>query len=184
MTYQVSQRVLTILIFLHSSILIANYILKNISVMCLLHRFHFSRIHRRNLPCTEPGQASTSTDPQAQVSSWSESPRAPYSAFWIDAFSFWIGCENGPLNCEVTINGYEFGSSTRVVYQDVTIPPCPELKDCKLTFVELGDHFRNLTGVQILAAVNRQLAVYYLDDVSLAWSDNTCAAQTQRTSVR
>jgi hypothetical protein len=28
------------------------------------------------------------------------------------------------------------------------------------------------------------LAVYYLDDVSMAWSNNTCAAQAQRASVR
>lgn len=119
------------------------------------------------------------------IGEFGSGPRAPFSAFWIDAFSFWIGCENeGPSNCEVTINGYEFGSSTQIANQDATIPPCPGLVNCNLTFVELGDGFRNLTGLQILAAVNRQLTVFYLDDVSLAWSENNCAAQTRRTSVR
>ena len=119
------------------------------------------------------------------VGEFGSGPRASYSAFWIDAFSFWIGCENdGPSDCELTINGYELYSSTRTAFQDVTIPPCPGLKDCELTYVELGDDFRNLTGLQILAAVDRQLTVYYLDDVSLAWSNNSCAAQAQRNTVR
>lgn len=119
------------------------------------------------------------------VGEFGSGPRAPYSAFWIDAFSFWIGCENeGPSDCELTINGYELSSSTRTAFQDVTIPPCPGLENCELTYVELGDDFRNLTGLQILAAVDRQLTVYYLDDVSLAWSNNSCAAQAQRNTVR
>jgi hypothetical protein len=119
------------------------------------------------------------------VGEFGSGPRAPYTPFWFDVFSFWIGCENeGPSDCELTINGYEFISSTRAVFRDVSIPPCPGLQDCELTYVELGEDFRNLTGFQILAAVNRRLAVYYLDDVSMAWSNNTCAAQAERASVR
>lgn len=119
------------------------------------------------------------------VGEFGSGPRALYSAFWIDAFSFWIGCENeGPSDCKVTVNGYELASVIRTAYQDVTIPPCRERRGCKLTYVELGEDFRNLTGVQILAAVDRQLTDYYLDDISLAWSNNTCAAQQQRATVR
>ncbi len=117
------------------------------------------------------------------VGEFGAGPRASDSAYWIDAFSVWLGCENaGPSDCIVTINGYVNGSSTRAVSQTVTQAPCPGLVDCKLALVEFTDDFRNLSGIQILAAVERKLTVYYIDDLSLGWSNNTCEAQKQRLS--
>lgn len=119
------------------------------------------------------------------VGEFGAGPRASDSAFWIDAFSVWLGCENpGPSNCIITINGYVNGSSTRAVSQTVTQPPCPGLVGCKLEFIEFDKGFRNLTGVQFLAAIDRKLSVYYIDDVSLGWSNNSCEAQKVRTSSR
>ncbi|MCJ1466801.1 hypothetical protein MMC07_005421 [Pseudocyphellaria aurata] len=112
-------------------------------------------------------------------------PRSADSTYWIDAFSLWIGCENvGPSDCVITINGYDSARSTRAVSQTITQPPCPGLVNCKLTFVEFKDDFRNLAGIQILTAVDRKFMPYYIDDVSLGWSNNTCAAQKRRSSAQ
>lgn len=119
------------------------------------------------------------------VGEFGAGPRASDSAYWIDAFSLWLGCENvGPSDCVITINGYNSAHSTRVVSKTVTQPPCPGLVNCKLALVEFTDDFRNLAGIQILAAVDRKLTAYYIDDVSLGWSNNTCAAQKKRSSAR
>lgn len=84
----------------------------------------------------------------------------------------------------MSVNGYKLSSSIRTAFLDVTVPPCGAARGCQLTYVELGEDFRNLVGVQILASVDRELTDFYLDDVSLAWSNNTCAAQQQRATVR
>lgn len=119
------------------------------------------------------------------VGEFGAGPRASDSAYWIDAFSLWLGCENaGPSDCIITINGYDSAHSTRAVSKTVIQPPCPGLLNCKLALVELTDDFRNLAGIQILAAVDRKLTAYYIDDVSLGWSNNTCAAQDKRSSTR
>lgn len=118
------------------------------------------------------------------VGEFGAGPRASDSAYWIDAFSLWLGCQNaGPSNCVITINGYDSTHSTSVVSTTVTQPPCPGLSDCTLALVQLPRNFRNLAGVQILATVDRTLTTFYVDDVSLGWSNNTCAAQAKRASA-
>lgn len=119
------------------------------------------------------------------VGEFGAGPRGSSNAFWIDAHSMWLGCANeGPSDCIVTINGYDFTHSTRVVFQTVILPPCPGLLNCELTFIQFAEAFRKLSGIQILAAVDQTFTVYYLDDLKLAWSNNTCAAQLERSSVR
>ncbi|KAL8828754.1 MAG: hypothetical protein Q9191_002407 [Dirinaria sp. TL-2023a] len=111
-------------------------------------------------------------------------PRSSESAYWIDAFSAHLGCLNaGPENCIITINGYDAISSTRTVFQTVTQPPCPGLRNCKFTQVQFDAGFRNLSGIQILAAVNDRPVTWYMDDLQLGWSNNTCAAATERASA-
>lgn len=111
-------------------------------------------------------------------------PRSSESAYWIDAFSAYLGCSNaGPENCIITINGYDAISSTRTVFQTVTQPPCSGLRNCKLTLIQFDAGFRNLSGIQILAAVNDRPVTWYMDDLQLGWSNNTCAAATERASA-
>lgn len=119
------------------------------------------------------------------VGEFGSGPRGSRNAFWIDAYSMWLGCANeGPSDCIVTINGYNFTRSTRAVFQTVTLPPCPALSNCTLTYIQFTEAFRNLSGIQILAAVDQTFTVYYLDDLELAWSNNTCAAQLERSAAR
>ena len=110
-------------------------------------------------------------------------PRASDSAFWIDAYSVYLGCTNpGPNDCSITVKGYQNSSAFSYITQGFTQPPCPEMKNCSLAFVELADGFRNLTGLQIIATVEFTPVDWYMDNLSLGWSNNSCAAQLDRSS--
>lgn len=110
-------------------------------------------------------------------------PRAYDSAYWIDAYSAWLGCANsGPNDCTITVQGYVSGDETSLVTQEFTQPSCPGQKNCLLTLVEFGNGFRALTGLQIIATVDSKPVDWYLDDLALEWSNNTCAAQMKRSS--
>lgn len=111
-------------------------------------------------------------------------PRASNNAYWVDANSAWLGCsDGGPTECTITINGYTQGSSQSSASQTITQPPCPGLKNCSLALVEFNGDFKSLSGLQITAAVAGKPVDYYMDDLSLSWSNNTCAAQQDRSSA-
>ena len=111
-------------------------------------------------------------------------PRAPESAYWIDAFSAHLGCNNTELaSCMLTVNGYNTTSLVPQVSQVVYTPPCPGLVNCHMDFFKFSDEFRNLSGLQILATVEGKPVNWFMDDVALGWSNNTCAAQKERASA-
>jgi hypothetical protein len=110
-------------------------------------------------------------------------PRASDSAYWIDANSVWFGCANGgPQDCTIKINGFTNGTTSPTITQTVTQPPCQGLKNCSLDLVEFSDDFHDLTGLQIIAKIGTETVDYYMDDLELSWSNNTCAAQQERSS--
>ena len=110
-------------------------------------------------------------------------PRDSESAYWIDAYSAYLGCTNaGPDDCSIVVKGFQNTSLFSTISQGFTLPPCPGMKDCSLTLVEFADGFRNLNGLQIIATVGTTPVDWYMDDLSLGWSNNTCAAQLERSS--
>ncbi|KAL8898960.1 MAG: hypothetical protein Q9207_006440 [Kuettlingeria erythrocarpa] len=110
-------------------------------------------------------------------------PRVSENAYWIDAYSTWIGCANGgPSQCTIDFIGYDqFGAS--IAQQTLQQAACPGLTNCKLAQVKLTNQFRDLAGLQILAYVNETPVTFYMDDLVLGWSNNTCAAQYERASA-
>ncbi|KAI4100515.1 MAG: hypothetical protein L6R37_005430 [Teloschistes peruensis] len=111
-------------------------------------------------------------------------PRFQESAYWIDAYSVWIGCANsGPTECRLDFIGFD-QFDAEIAMQTLLQPPCPGLVNCKLVEVEFSSQFRDLAGLQILAYVNKTPIAFYMDDLSLGWSNNRCAAQLQRSSAQ
>ena len=110
-------------------------------------------------------------------------PRAADSAYWIDAYSAWLGCANsGPHYCHIEVRGYAYGTTMSIATQFFDQPPCPGLKNCSLALVEFASGFSGLSGLQIIATVADKPVTWYMDDLSLGWSNNTCAAQLERSS--
>lgn len=117
-------------------------------------------------------------------------PKVFDSAFWIDAYGAYMGCDNkGPADCVVTFSAFTYTNRTgQEILQaswNVTIPPCPALNNCVLQPVTLpSDGFTGLSGLRIVARVNDKPVIWFMDDVSLAWSNTTCAAAAERASTR
>ena len=110
-------------------------------------------------------------------------PRAGLNAYWIDAYSAWLGCANGgPGHCTIEVNGYTNGEDAANVTQTIDQPPCRGLANCSLALVDFNSGFRGLTTLQITARVGSTPVDYYMDDLILGWSNNSCAAQTVRSS--
>ena len=110
-------------------------------------------------------------------------PRDSESAYWIDAYSAYLGCTNaGPDDCSISVKGFQNSSLFSTISQGFTLPPCPGMKNCSLALVEFADGFRNLNGLQITARVGTTRVDWYMDNLSLGWSNNTCAAQLERSS--
>lgn len=109
-------------------------------------------------------------------------PRVNESAYWIDAYSTWIGCANGgPGECTINFIGYD-QLNNQIANQTVLQAACPGLVNCKLAQVSFTDEFRELAGLQILAYVDETPVTFYMDDLSVGWSNNSCAARLERSS--
>lgn len=87
------------------------------------------------------------------------------------------------MQCEMTINGYTLGTDPPSTSQTIMLPPCPRLRNCTLTLVDFEENFDELYGLQISAVVAGKAVDYYMDDLQLEWSNNTCAAQSVRSSA-
>lgn len=116
-----------------------------------------------------------------------DGPRSSLPAYWFDAFSVYIGCDNaGPSNCTVSLTGYTWSPSAndevQSVQQNTTISPCPGFKDCQLEKVDFPSSFRGLSGLQIQASVEGESQMFFVDNLVLGWTNNTCAAGQQRSS--
>ena len=80
------------------------------------------------------------------------------------------------------VKGYQNSDMFSYITQGFMLPPCAGMMNCSLALVELADGFRNLTGLQIIATVGTTAVDWYMDNLSLGWSNNTCAAQLERSS--
>ena len=111
-------------------------------------------------------------------------PRAPDSAYWIDARSAWLGCaDGGSVGCSINIKGFKEGASDPIASQNLKLGPCPALRNCSLTYVEFHDDFTALSGLQIVSDIGGRQVDYYMDDLVLSWSNGSCAAQEVRVSA-
>jgi len=118
-----------------------------------------------------------------------DGPRDAISAFWFDAQSAYLGCDNpGPDPCTLKISGWTWDSSANTEIMsygyNVEIPACKTLTslNCQLQRVEFPESFRSLTGLQIQAFTGNQQRMFFMDDLAMAWSNNTCAAGLLRQS--
>lgn len=93
----------------------------------------------------------------------------------------WFGCaDGGPNACSVTVNGNREGINGVSVIQHFSVPPCPGLQGCALHLVQFVTGMTGLSGLQILASVDGGPVDYYLDNLVLSWSNNSCTAQEER----
>ena len=107
------------------------------------------------------------------------------SAFWFNATSAYLGCDNGgPENCTMVFNAYTWspssGAEILTYSQNATLPPCPNFSNCRLQQVSFPPSFTGLSGLQIRAFVGNEERMFFMDDLALGWYNNTCDAGLMR----
>lgn len=115
--------------------------------------------------------------------------RASETAFWFNAYSAYLGCENeGPDDCTIQISGYIWeetaGQEILAVQQNTTVAACPGYVDCKLQQVQFGKSMQALSGIRIQAFVQGKQRMWYMDDLGMGWWNNSCAAGLLRMESR
>ncbi|KAF2227774.1 hypothetical protein BDZ85DRAFT_7493 [Elsinoe ampelina] len=115
--------------------------------------------------------------------------RASNQVYWFNAYSAYLGCDNTDSpGCMYEISGYVYDRSFRdevLAYQsNVTVPACPALEDCDLTFVDFPLDMRGLSGLQIRAFAGEEQRIWFMDELALGWWDNSCEAGQTRARGR
>jgi hypothetical protein len=116
-------------------------------------------------------------------------PRAALSAYWFDAFNVYAGCDHdGSGDCMLVLTGYAWDPLTReeipTVNHTVILRPCTGFEGCRLQEIRLPSDFGSLSGLQIQAFVHDDPKMFFVDDLQLSWSDNSCAAGLVRAASR
>nr|POE74355.1 hypothetical protein CFP56_67706 [Quercus suber] len=111
------------------------------------------------------------------------------SAFWFDAHSVWLGCDNtGPEECTIIMTGYTWSDTAAdeiaAFEQNATIPACSGQASCALQQRFFPASFVGLSGLQMQAYVGSQSRMFFLDDLALSWTNNSCEAGLIRQTHR
>jgi hypothetical protein len=124
------------------------------------------------VPRTEPGDIT-------------DGPYDGLPAFWFNAQSAWLGCDNeGPDPCVFNVTGSTWdpkvGDDVETYNTQIEVPPCPNFNHCPLQHVSFPDNFNGLSGIQLQAFVKNKPVMFFMDDLALGWYDNSCEAGMQR----
>nr|POE47931.1 hypothetical protein CFP56_01259 [Quercus suber] len=111
------------------------------------------------------------------------------SAFWFDAQSVWLGCDNiGPEECTIMMTGYTWSTTAAkeiaAFEENTTISACPNQTKCALQQRLFPTSFVGLSGLQMQAYVGTESRMFFLDDLALSWTNNTCQAGLIRQTHR
>jgi hypothetical protein len=107
--------------------------------------------------------------------------RRSSSAFWFDAYSAYLGCDNpSAYQCELQITGLVYHEKTKsdvaAFHQTVSLLPCLLPDNCELQKVHFDSSMKGLSGIRIQASADYEPVSWFMDNLALGWSNNTCAA--------
>ena len=120
--------------------------------------------------------------------SFGAGPRAYDNAYWFDAETLYIFCDNGAedpaVTCDVVVTAYQWDDYTKseavIATQHFPQPPCPGYNNCRTNEIFLGTQFRGLSSLSLYAVVNGKQKMFFIDTVQLSWWNNTCEAGRHR----
>jgi hypothetical protein len=106
-------------------------------------------------------------------------------AFFFDAFETYLGCDNaGPEPCMMEATRYMWDTEARddvpSLTQNYTLPACEGYRQCQLTRVVFPPTFRNMSGIRMRATKGGRPRMFFMDDMKMRWTDDSCAAGMRR----
>lgn len=107
--------------------------------------------------------------------------RRSSSAFWFNAYSAYLGCDNHSADqCKLQITGQVYHEETKsevaAFHHTVFLSPCLLPDHCELKQVHFDLSMKALSSLRIEASVNDGPVSWFMDNLALGWSNNTCAA--------
>ncbi|CAG8971530.1 hypothetical protein HYALB_00005426 [Hymenoscyphus albidus] len=90
-----------------------------------------------------------------------------------------VGCDSRGPDCVFKFTGLRYDSVTganKQVAQGISrVPACPALENCSLVPITLSRAFKDLTVIRVSLTVGGQPKIWFMDDLRMGWSDNSCA---------
>lgn len=107
--------------------------------------------------------------------------RRSSSAFWFNAYHAYLGCDNHSAHpCKLQITGLVYQEQTKsevaAFHQTVSILPCLLPDNCELKQIHFDSSMKALSSLRIQASANDEPVSWFMDNLALGWSNNTCAA--------
>lgn len=111
-------------------------------------------------------------------------------AWWFNAYSAYIGCDNGAtdpsITCDFVATGYKYDATTNqdvvVVTEHYPQPPCPNFVNCELNQIYFSKQYQGLSALSFYATVQGKQKIFFVDTMAMGWWNNTCAAGLKRIS--
>jgi hypothetical protein len=99
-----------------------------------------------------------------------------------------LGCDSKGPDCNWQFTGTVWNASIateqEVVTQHISTSACPSLINCTLVPILLDANFRNLSSLRINVTVAGEPKIWWMDDLLLAWTDDSCDAGLCRQAHR
>lgn len=122
--------------------------------------------------------------------------RAFNNIYYFDASSAFVGCNNtaSTTKCQIVATAYQWrpdnaslptiGQEHVVDTQYFSPPTCATKENCTLTQITFAPTFIGLSSINLYAKVNGAVVGFFIDDIALTWSNNTCGAGLARITSR
>ena len=114
-------------------------------------------------------------------------PQKSNPCFRFNYYGSHLKCVSNGTDCAFNITGlrynYDSGQEDVSISQTLRVPACSkEPEHCYPSPVKLPG-FKNLTSIDISMTVGGEARPWWMDDISLGWSDNTFEAASCRSTV-
>lgn len=97
-----------------------------------------------------------------------------------------LGCDSRVVACSFTVAGFAYDrvklQTVEVTSHTFSVPACKRMEKCTLATINVSG-FDNLTSITIKEEVNGKPTIWWADDFTFSWFDNTCESGICRSKV-
>lgn len=129
----------------------------------------------------------SSADVPGEIPSFGTGPSQSTQCFAFNFYGAMVGCDSEESPCVFTFTGMRLDEasekSTKTLTQAIHVPACEQMENCKLQHISV-DGFTDVTSINVTVKADNEDRTWWVDDLELGWSDNSCESATCRSHVR
>ena len=111
-----------------------------------------------------------------------------FGCYSFDAVAASVGCDSLGPDCEWQFTGVTYNAATgdydEPYTQFATTPGCPAGENCALTDFVFLQNFKSIQSLRVNVTVEGVPKIWWMDDLQMKWSDDSCEAGNCRASHR